>query len=139
MIRRPPRSTLFPYTTLFRSPHITEISYSHGEVIDQIGYHTRDYFSKQWDKFKKYPWGVVAHSTHVKGIGTYEAGKEKPRINVILATGISQERCDKVNLGYMNPDEINIEDYKNKEDEGILCVPKAGEILYRLKGGVVDG
>ncbi|MCK4423052.1 MAG: DUF2088 domain-containing protein, partial [Candidatus Omnitrophica bacterium] len=111
------------------APHITEISYSHGEVIDQIGYHTRDYFSKQWDKFKKYPWGVVAHSTHVKGIGTYEAGKEKPRINVILATGISQEHCDKVNLGYMNPDEINIEDYKNKEDKGILCVPKAGETL----------
>src|SRR5436305_6867672 len=24
MIRRPPRSTLFPYTTLFRSPHIAE-------------------------------------------------------------------------------------------------------------------
>src|SRR2546422_8513462 len=23
MIRRPPRSTLFPYTTLFRSPHFT--------------------------------------------------------------------------------------------------------------------
>src|SRR2546422_1345961 len=26
MIRRPPRSTLFPYTTLFRSLHISEIS-----------------------------------------------------------------------------------------------------------------
>src|SRR5258708_26955526 len=25
MIRRPPRSTLFPYTTLFRSPQIEEI------------------------------------------------------------------------------------------------------------------
>src|SRR3712207_7876628 len=24
MIRRPPRSTLFPYTTLFRSPHVFE-------------------------------------------------------------------------------------------------------------------
>src|SRR5947208_11310122 len=24
MIRRPPRSTLFPYTTLFRSPHRTD-------------------------------------------------------------------------------------------------------------------
>src|SRR5256885_6240456 len=24
MIRRPPRSTLFPYTTLFRSPHLVE-------------------------------------------------------------------------------------------------------------------
>src|SRR5258708_15283058 len=26
MIRRPPRSTLFPYTTLFRSPGLTPIS-----------------------------------------------------------------------------------------------------------------
>src|SRR5258708_35058669 len=25
MIRRPPRSTLFPYTTLFRSPNVTNI------------------------------------------------------------------------------------------------------------------
>src|SRR3712207_7286088 len=25
MIRRPPRSTLFPYTTLFRSPHPVEL------------------------------------------------------------------------------------------------------------------
>src|SRR3712207_7115956 len=27
MIRRPPRSTLFPYTTLFRSPRASEIGY----------------------------------------------------------------------------------------------------------------
>src|SRR5258707_5790510 len=26
MIRRPPRSTLFPYTTLFRSAHIVELN-----------------------------------------------------------------------------------------------------------------
>src|SRR3712207_7420256 len=25
MIRRPPRSTLFPYTTLFRSPHVHSV------------------------------------------------------------------------------------------------------------------
>src|SRR5690348_17898558 len=25
MIRRPPRSTLFPYTTLFRSPHVSRL------------------------------------------------------------------------------------------------------------------
>src|SRR5689334_24552988 len=25
MIRRPPRSTLFPYTTLFRSPHLEDV------------------------------------------------------------------------------------------------------------------
>src|SRR3712207_6475479 len=28
MIRRPPRSTLFPYTTLFRSEHVLRVSYS---------------------------------------------------------------------------------------------------------------
>src|SRR2546427_12510053 len=35
MIRRPPRSTLFPYTTLFRSPdrHPGHIADSHGPAI----------------------------------------------------------------------------------------------------------
>src|SRR3712207_9594220 len=28
MIRRPPRSTLFPYTTLFRSPEVTHLVYT---------------------------------------------------------------------------------------------------------------
>src|SRR2546430_8599900 len=32
MIRRPPRSTLFPYTTLFRSLRIGEILLAHGAV-----------------------------------------------------------------------------------------------------------
>src|SRR3712207_8360158 len=30
MIRRPPRSTLFPYTALFRSIHLGSIALSHG-------------------------------------------------------------------------------------------------------------
>lgn len=115
------------------APHVDEISYTHGKVLDQIGYHTRDYYVKQWDKFKHFPWGIVAHSTHVKGIGTYENGVEKPRVEVILATRIPQSRCKQVNLGYMDPDSINIEDYQNKEDQGILYVPKAGETLYRLR------
>ncbi len=115
------------------APHIDEISYTHGKVLDEIGYHTRDYFLAQWDEFKKYPWGVVAHSTHVKGIGTYENGVEKPRAEVILATRIPKERCDKVNLGYMDPDSINPADYADREDEGVLYVPKAGETLYKLK------
>src|SRR2546429_13263 len=36
MIRRPPRSTLFPYTTLFRSQprHILELQLVHGLQID---------------------------------------------------------------------------------------------------------
>src|SRR5260370_21703376 len=33
MIRRPPRSTLFPYTTLFRSPLLTNFSLDLGELV----------------------------------------------------------------------------------------------------------
>jgi nickel-dependent lactate racemase len=115
------------------APHITEISIAHGEIIKKIGYHTRDYFVKQMGKFKDIPGGVMAHSTHVKGIGTYENGIEKPRVNVVLATGIPEETCKKINLGYLNPHSINVEEWKDRENEGILYVPKAGEWLYRLK------
>ena len=119
-------------TLIIYAPHIDEVSYSHGRILDEIGYHTRDYFVKQWDKFKHYPWGVIAHSTHVKGVGRYENGVETPRVNVVLATRIPEERCRRINLGYMDPDSINPQDYANREDEGILYVPKAGETLYRL-------
>lgn len=115
------------------APHITEISTVHGKILEEIGYHTRDFFLKQWDKYKRYPWGVVAHSTHVKGQGKYENGVEKPRVEVILATGIPEETCRKVNLGYMDWRKVRVEDYKDKESDGILYVAKAGEILYRLK------
>lgn len=115
------------------APHITEISYTHGRIIDEIGYHVRDYFVKQWDRFKDYPWGVLAHSTHLRGIGTYEGGVERPRIQVTLATGIPRERCERVNLGYRDPATIHPQAWAGREDEGILLVPHAGEILYRLR------
>ncbi|NOX61891.1 MAG: DUF2088 domain-containing protein [Chloroflexi bacterium] len=115
------------------APHIDEISYTHGKIIDEVGYHVRDYFVKQWDRFKDYPWGVLAHSTHLRGIGTYENGVENPRIDVILATRIPRERCERVNLGYRDPDSIDPAEWANREDEGILLVPHAGEMLYRLK------
>jgi nickel-dependent lactate racemase len=120
------------------APHIREISVTHGHIIEKIGYHVRDYFFKQMDRFKTIPAGVMAHATHVRGIGTYENGIEKPRIKVTLATQIPKKLCKKINLGYLNPDEINIEEWKNREDEGILYVPKAGEELYRLKSTVLD-
>jgi nickel-dependent lactate racemase len=116
------------------APHITEISYTHGRVIDEVGYHVRDYFVKQWARFKAYPWGVLAHSTHLRGIGEYDAatGIEAPRIQVTLATGIPRERCQRVNLGYLDPAEVNVAEWEGREDEGVLLVPKAGEMLYRV-------
>ena len=114
------------------APHITEISVTHGKLIEEIGYHCRDYFLKQWDRFKDLPWGVIAHSTHVRGIGTYENGVEHCRARVTLATRIPREICERINMGYRDPDTINPADYANHESEGVLIVPKAGEMLYQL-------
>lgn len=115
------------------APHVKEISVEHGEVIREIGYHTRDFFLKQWDRYKHYPWGIVAHSTHVKGIGTFEDGTEKPRVEVVLATEIPEDVCREINLGFLDHREIEPADYEGREEEGILYVPSAGEILYRLE------
>lgn len=115
------------------APHIAEISVTHGKTIVEIGYHVRDYFLKQMEKFVNVPGGVMAHSTHVRGSGLYENGIEKPRVRVTLATGIAKEICEKINLGYRDPDSIHPEEWMNREDEGYLYVPKAGEMLYRLK------
>jgi len=115
------------------APHVREISATHGRTIREIGYHCRDYFLKQWDRFKRHPWGVLAHSAHVHGLGTYENGVETPRARVTLATAISPEVCRDVNLGYRNPATIQSEDFAHREDDGVLLVPRAGEILYRLR------
>ncbi len=115
------------------APHVTEISVTHGQVIEEIGYHCRDYFLTQWDQFKHHPWGILAHSTHVRGIGQMENGVEQCRIQVTLATGIPEAICKKINLGYRDPKSINLEDFANREDQGVLLVRKAGEMLYHLK------
>ena len=115
------------------APHVREISATHGATIREVGYHCRDYFLKQWDRFNHHPWGVLAHSAHVHGLGSYEDGIETPRARVSLATAIPPEVCRQINLGYRDPAAIRMEDFANREDEGILLVPKAGEILYQLK------
>lgn len=120
------------------APHIEEISYTHGAMLEEIGYHVRDYFTKQWRKFKHYPGGVLAHSTHLRGFGQYDeaSGLESPRITVTLATKISEERCRRVNLGYLNPDSLSLDEWRGREDDAILLVPRAGELLYRLSDSV---
>lgn len=117
------------------SPQLDAVSYTHGRQIEEIGYHCRDYFVKQWSRFERYPWGVLAHSTHLKGLGEYDAGSgaEFPRIQVTLATRIPAETCRRLNLGYRDPETIRVDEWMGREDEGILAVPHAGEILYRLR------
>jgi nickel-dependent lactate racemase len=117
------------------APRIGEISYTHGKLIEQVGYHVRDYFLAQWERFKDIPGSILAHSTHVKGAGDYDAvrGVETARIAVTLATAISKQRCHNINLGYQDVRELQPDAWANREDEGILLVPHAGETLYRLR------
>jgi nickel-dependent lactate racemase len=114
------------------APHIREFAVTHDAAIRRVGYHTRDYFLKQWGRFQGEPWGVLAHSTHVRGVGTYEDGVERPRIRVTLATGIPEADCRAVNLGYRAPATVRPEEFAGREAEGVLMVPRAGEMLYRL-------
>lgn len=117
------------------APHIDEVSYTHGKVLREIGYHLRDYFIHHWERVKNYPWSVVAHAAFAKGLGAYDpvTGVESPRVHITVASRIPPEVCRQVNLGYLDPHSIRLEDWQGRESEGILVIPRAGEYLYRLK------
>ena len=115
------------------APHLDAVSHVHGKYIYEIGYHILPYFLDHWDRFKHIPLGVLAHSTHLRGSGRMENGIEKPNVNVTLASKISAEDCARLNLGYLDPSKVNINEWKDRESERILFIPRAGEILYRVK------
>lgn len=115
------------------APHLEVVSHVHGKYIYEVGYHILPYFLNDWERFKHIPLGVLAHSTHLRGSGVMENGFEKPNVRVTLASKISTEDCAKLNLGYLDPSKIDIDGWRNREDDGILYVPQAGEMLYRTK------
>jgi nickel-dependent lactate racemase len=115
------------------APHLQEISRVHGKYIREVGYHTLPYFLGDWERFKHVPLGVLAHSTHLRGSGVMDNGVEKPNVRVTLASRISAEECARLNLGYMDPSAIDRQAWCGREDEGLLLVPHAGEILFRVR------
>jgi hypothetical protein len=58
-------------------------------------------------------------------------------MEVVLATALSEDLCREINLGYLDPTSIQPDDYTGREDEGILVVPHAGEMLFRLADGTM--
>jgi nickel-dependent lactate racemase len=115
------------------APHLEVVSHVHGRYIREVGYHILPYFLNDWQRFKHVPLGVLAHSTHLRGSGRMQDGLEQPNVRVTLASRIPAEECARLNLGYLDPAQIDPGEWKDREAEGILYVPKAGEILYRLK------
>jgi len=116
------------------APHLDVVSPVHGKYIYEAGYHILPYFLNDWDKYKHLPLGALAHCTHVRGSGVMENGVERPNVRLILASKIPPEDCAKLNLGYRDPATINPADWENREDEGYLYVPRAGEMLYKVRG-----
>jgi nickel-dependent lactate racemase len=113
------------------APHIREIATTHPQIAE-IGYHCRDYFVKQWDRFKDLHWGDLAHSTHLRGAGTWdEVEGERPRVTVTLATAISEDVTRAINLDYLDPAQIDLAAWE--ADPDTLVVHDAGEDLYRLR------
>lgn len=118
------------------APHLDVVSHVHGQYMNRIGYHVRDYFLGQWEQFEDVPLGVLAHSTHFRGTGTFENGVERARIQVTLASKLSAEDCARLALGYQDPAAIDPAEWQGREADGVLYVPKAGEQLYRLRRNV---
>jgi nickel-dependent lactate racemase len=113
------------------APHIRQVAITH-PAIEQIGYHCRDYYVKQWDRFKDFHWGDLAHSTHLRGAGTWdEVNGERDRVTVTLATGIPEDVTRAINLDYLDPAEVDPVAWA--ADPATLVVPDAGEDLYRLR------
>ena len=116
---------------VLHAPHITEIAAMHPAVRD-IGYHCRDYFLGQWDRFRHVHRGDVAHSTHLRGAGTWDpAAGERCRVTVTLATGIPEDEVRAVGLEYRDPASIDLDEWSRDPDT--LVVPDAGEQLFRLR------
>jgi nickel-dependent lactate racemase len=120
------------------APHLDVVSRVHGEYIYEIGYHILPYFLNDWQRFKHVPLGVLAHSTHVRGSGVMEQGAlgttfEKTNVTVTLASQISAEDCARLNLRYLDPAAVNVDEWKDQESTGNLYVPRAGEMLYRVR------
>ena len=117
-------------TLIVYGPHIREISRTWGRYLEEVGYHVAEYYLARMQQFRNVPRGVLAHSALVKGEGSYRDGVEQPRITVTLATGLSAEQCERINLGYLDPSTVDPHAYRDREAEGILYVDHAGETLH---------
>ncbi len=121
-------------TLTILAAHITEFSATHYEALDGIGYHCLKYFLAQWDDFGNEPLSALAHSTHVRGGGYYDAVRgERCRVTVALATGISRERGEAADLAWHDHRTIDPATFGARSTEHSIMVPHAGEQLFRLR------
>jgi len=101
-------------------------------ALRQVGYHGKDYIKKYLKSNPDFSKNIAAHVINVRGAGSFDvnSGKEEFNFKVTLATGISQDICESVGLGYRNPDSIHKEDFIRP---GKLWIKNGGKYLYKIK------
>ena len=119
-------------TLIIYAPHIGTFSYSHPVMEEETGVHVIDWYVSGPGRklIGRVPRTVLGVASYMKGAGTFSDGVERPRINVVLSTGIPEEVCRRCSVGYLNPASVNPEEWKDREDEGILFIERGGEVLY---------
>ena len=114
------------------APHISAFSYTHGAMLNQIGFHSAAFFRRHWNRYCNFPWAVLAHAALVRGSTTITNSSEIPRVTVTLASQISKEQCEKMGLQHIDPATIDVKAWRGRESEGTHVIEHAGEQLYRV-------
>jgi hypothetical protein len=125
-------------TLILYAPFLSSVSASWGPFIERVGYHSLPYIRAHLAEFLRegIPLGVLAHVTHVTGVGTYEDGIEKLRMKILLASALPREKCEAINLGYLDPQTFNLDAFRSDPDA--IIIEDAGEVLYRFLPGKSD-
>ena len=82
------------------------------------------------DRHADVPRAVLGVASTIRGSGAYRDGVEQARIRVTLASAVPRELCERLGLGYADPATLHPDAWRDRDEEGILFVERAGETLY---------
>ena len=114
------------------APHLTKLSETHGALIEKYGYapleSVRDMLGVSQELRENLC--IAAHLAHVAYAGRLDdEGKIVPRYKITMASGLDEETCRRVNLGYLDYVTFDIESMRSDPDT--LIVADAGRDLYQ--------
>jgi lactate racemase len=113
------------------APHLQQISATHGHLIEKYGYAPLEQVREMVEGSDELRANlcVAAHLAHVSyGSARDAAGRVMPRYRITLASAVSEEQCRRVNLGFLDHRNFQVDDYQNDPDT--LIVEDAGRDLY---------
>ncbi|MCS6843271.1 MAG: lactate racemase domain-containing protein [Caldilineales bacterium] len=115
------------------APHLEVVSHVHGKVHLRGGLSHPALFPERLEALQARPaWRVGPQHPRAR-FGRDGERHREAQCQADPGEQIPPEGCARLNLGYMDPARINPADWQDREDEGILYVPKAGERLYKVR------